>query len=760
MPYFLEPLFGNGGRAAALFYGVAGVLGLVALVIVWQVFAPGPRRRRGLERVRRRLAAGAWQDALERVRKLRKRGSPSGTWSKRLDEAEAACLKAASRQALDNKRFEEALDLLVRVAHLVGEPEEGARMVVQAAMLEEVRRLFAGATLGNTKAVHELIARAVLVQSPCREASFWQALCFLKGGEPDRATQALQTARGTEIRNGSDGNGAAAEPLPVAGPAFIDPPLYLGAVLLRRGLAKEALKYLTEANRVDGNCPIVTLQLGAAMIAAGGDTQGGAGLAARPGPRGLETWAQGPRRAWVEAFPEGRSYVRKLASAYTYVCPLWGSDLSVLVQQGSLALAQGLYRLAAHREAAELFGKVLQNGAPSLAGLRGLGLALARLGKYDEAFKHLRIAHEMEEPKERLTAGYLALCGAKGKPTHPEDKARNVLWAWNLVTRFNAPGDREWVQLVSDLLAEGREANVSLSLDEQLYACEHLSSISATDGQAALAYSELQARYPQVVHPEYAWLYSRSAQQHQAGHAPGLELFARTFTDPEPGASLLCRQALGLGRSGIYVPGAGGPRLAPGHFPPALGADYEARGEELLLARSRRFEEAGKANEALAAAEVLCKLAPQSPRSLDRLAYLYHRQGKLDESVQLLETWAEHHPADPLPRVRCAVLLHQRGLARACQTKLRARWGSVTTAGVPALLFLGPDSACKTALAHGSPEGNGTPGLDAAGLGAADEFLTLCLRDDPKHADALWCLAAVRWLRGDKESLAEPRPPK
>ena len=99
--------------------------------------------------------------------------------------------------------------------------------------------------------------------------------------------------------------------------------------------------------------------------------------------------------------------------SYPFVCPLWGGDLSILRQQGNLALAQGHYKLGAYADAADLFGKVLQNGAPSLIVLRGLGLSLARLGKFDEAFKHLRIAHEMEEPKDRLTASCWRRCAAK-----------------------------------------------------------------------------------------------------------------------------------------------------------------------------------------------------------------------------------------------------------------------------------------------------------------------------------------------------------
>src|SRR5207249_7690313 len=119
---------------------------------------------------------------------------------------------------------------------------------------------------------------------------------------------------------------------------FIDPALYLGAVLLRRGQAKEAMRYLTEANRMDANCPIVTLQLGAAMIAAGGDTSFAVRALQRAlGPRGLGQWHDRPERVWVEGFPEHRSYVRKLAAEFPYTCPLWGSDMAFLLQQGTLA---------------------------------------------------------------------------------------------------------------------------------------------------------------------------------------------------------------------------------------------------------------------------------------------------------------------------------------------------------------------------------------------------------------------------------------
>src|SRR5205823_5122192 len=53
------------------------------------------------------------------------------------------------------------------------------------------------------------------------------------------------------------------------------------------------------------------------------------------------------------------------------------------------------------------------------------------------------------------------------------------------------------------------------------------------------------------------------------------------------------------------------------------------------------------------------------------------------------------------------------------------------------------------------PENNGATPLDGEPLRAAEEFLQQCLLDDPTHGDALWCLAAVRWLRGDLAGVAE-----
>jgi tetratricopeptide (TPR) repeat protein len=767
-----HPLFGI-GAATAIVYGVFAALTLTA-VLFWQVFGRGPRRRRGLERAEGRLAAGTWQDALHRVRKLRNLGRLSAVWTKRFDDLEARCLGRAAQAALENKRYEDALGHLLHKAQLAGQPDTEAKNAVQAVMLEEIRRVFsltslvpgekASAESSNSQPIHDLIARTLLVASPCREASFWQALCFLRNGAEDPAMAALETARTgvgadllwpekTKDAPATNGEPRATSDAGARGAGFVDPPLYLGALLLRQGRARDSLKYLTEANRLAANCPIVTLQLARAMIEAGGDAQVAVRALQRAlGPRGLETWAQEPQRAWVEGLPEGRSYIRNLAAIHRFVCPIWGADLAILMQQGNLALAQGLYKLAAYPEAAELFAKVLQNGAPSLTVLRGLGLALARQGKYDEAFKHLRIAHEMEEPKDRVTAGYLALCGAKGTPTQPEDKARNIRWALNLVSQFNAPGDREWVALVNGLFTDARQESLPLSLDDQLYLCEHLWSVHATDPDAALAYEHMERTYPQGLRPEYAWLYCRASQEHKLRAPPAQKLFERTFGDPEPARAFFAAKAWDWAELEMaYLEQAAA--VAPGQFPAVLGPAYPAVGEKRLLERSQKQEDAGDAEDALATAEALYRLAPHSARACDRLAFLYHRAGHDEQALELLETWCHRDPSDPCPQVRLAVLLHQRGLASASQTRLRTALSLCDGPRRARIAFLGARLALQQALGRGGHENNGAPSAKNEALLAAEEFLHACLRDDPDHADAPWCLAAVRWLCGVKSEL-------
>jgi tetratricopeptide (TPR) repeat protein len=558
---------------------------------------------------------------------------------------------------------------------------------------------------------------------------------------------ALQTARTGEGTLSLTEESPAA-PSAAARATILDPPLYLGAIYLRQGQAKEALRYLTEANRLDGNCPIVTCQLATAMIAAGGDTQ----LAIRAlqrGLRGLGQWRDNPHAAWREALPEQRSYVRKLADKHAFTCPLWGTDLRQIARQGETALGQALYRLGQFKESADIFGKLMQDAAPTLPVLRGYGLALARIGNYDEAFKHLRAAHELDD-KDRLVAGYLALCGAKGKPAQEGDKPRNVLWAIRLVSEFTAPGDAEWANLVSAIFAEARALNLPLERDDQLYLCEHLLSVRAADPQAADSYHHLQASYPQVVTREYAWLYCRAAQQHNVSGAHALELFARTFADPASAREFYEAQGWSFDDvESTYLERAAA--LRPGAFPEALGPSYARRGEELLLARSLRQADAGQLDAARASAHTLLKLSPHNAAAHDRLAMLCHRQQDDAAALEILRSWSVAHPHDPAPVVRQAIVHEQAGDSVRCGEMIRAALALSGGRRRARIALLGARLLLKKSPA---PKSGALPDDVAAVYRQARDLLEDSLSHDPAQADATWLLAAVRYVLGDRAGLA------
>src|SRR5262249_5411313 len=102
---------------------------------------------------------------------------------------------------------------------------------------------------------------------------------------------------------------------------------------------------------------------------------------------------------------------------------------------------------------------------------------------------------------------------------------------------------------------------------------------------------------------------------------------------------------------------------APGQFPEVLGDDYPPRGEAFLLERSNQREQAGQAEPARAAVEVLLKLAPGSVKGHDRLACLHYRGGQRDEAVRLPDSWHRLAPSDHWPLIRQAIIEQERGNA-------------------------------------------------------------------------------------------------
>jgi tetratricopeptide (TPR) repeat protein len=732
-------------------YVVLAALALVLGIAFYFLAFPGPRRWRAFHRAQKLLDAGAWPEALVRVTALRPERR-SAAWRGRLRNLAGECHQRAVDQALKERKFEEALGHAGEAAGLLGLDEAEQRGRVLESMLAEVRRLFAeGTGEKSTRAVLEMIARVAQAAPPPPalppEAEFWRALCEIRLGQHETALATLQRV------------------FEQAGKLVLDPALYLGILLHRLGRPQEALRYLSDANRLDGNCPFITLQMGVSLVASGGDS----GLAVRAlqralGGRGLGMWQvphgsgaaraeEAASRAWVEAFPEARSYVRRLATRYRYTCPLLGSDLSVIVRQGQLALAQACYRQERFAESADLYARLLQDSPPTVLLLRGYGLALARLAQHDQAYKHLRIALEQEEPKDPFTAGYLALCGALGKPTRDEDKPKNILWALRLLARYPVLGDAEWAGLVASVHAEAARVGVTPAVEDQVLLCDGLASVQAVDARAAACYARLAETFPDAVRPVYAWLYARAATLHGVSAPGDLDLFARTFANLAAARAFFEQQKWDLGEvEYTYLERSAGKQ--PGQFPEALGPAYPAQGEAFLLGRSREQEAAGRQGPAQKCVEVLLGLAPESLAAHDRLASLHYRRGEMDRAVELLGSWQRLAPADHWPLVRQAVIEQERGNARRRGEAIDRALGLTRGPLRAAVAFLG----ARLALRPARPAGGNGEQPHPPDLPAAQRLLQECLQEQPDHVEALWCLAAVRSVLGDREALAAQAP--
>ena len=239
---------------SVVLYVLAPLVVVGMLLGLWLAFGADPRRRRAFTAAQNLLEKGKWREALG-VIELQRAGSGTKTdWQQRWQKAAGDCHQAATDQAIKERRYEEALQHALAAGPLLSLAEGDQRTRVVEAMLGEVRRLFSAvAAPEDVENVSKLIARTFQLQPACPEASFWQAFCFIKQGNLDGAQTALMTA------------------YEQSGRQFLDPALYLGALMHQLGKPQEGLRYLAEANRVDATCPFIPWQMGLSMVAAGND---------------------------------------------------------------------------------------------------------------------------------------------------------------------------------------------------------------------------------------------------------------------------------------------------------------------------------------------------------------------------------------------------------------------------------------------------------------------------------------------------------
>lgn len=728
-----------------LLVGILATFGL--LLMVYALLGKGPRIQRGLKQVQQHLDQGDWQKSLEILKVIQSQvgSTPASSfadsprkqaWLEEINKISVKANRMAADEALSTQQFQVALEHFQRVVSIQGKSETEAQERVLETILAEIRRLFAvnEESHETSMAISGLIqeAKKILPDSP--EASFWEALCSIREHDLESALSNLLVIHEQVGKNN------------------LDAALYCGGILHRLGRPQEAVRYLAEANRVNSNCYLVPLQLGLALVAGNGDSSIAIRALQRAlAPGALPAYLGVPQKLWIDTFPENQSFLRKLALKYPYQCPLFGNDLKVIIRQGQLGLAQAYYHQENYQESADLYLKLIGDSPPTIVLLRGLGLSLARLGKYDQAYKHLRAALDSDEKKDPLTAGYLALCGGLGKPSNSSDKPKNILWAIRLLSRYSMPGNQEWATIYNQVFEEARSNQIPLTEDDQVELCNVLSSVKAIDRLAAAAYSHLAETFPHRFSLLYGWLYCQSATVHSLVGPLDLKLFTLIFQEEKQTQTFFEQQRWDIDAvRHRYLERWS--KYNPGRYPDILGPDYSNRGEEFLLHRSNQEELQGKRQAAVETASVLLKLSPQSFKAMDRLACLSYRQGDLIGAVNYLQQWHQLAPRDHWPLVRQAILEQDRGYYGKRHDLIQKAMNLVNGEQQAEVAFLGAGLSLATWIKGWKGEVENE--ITKVSLEQAQVLLEKCLQQNPGHFQGLWMVAAVYSIRGDQNQLS------
>ena len=651
--------------------------------------------------------------ALARIRP--QPNAPVRPWHAEQRQLEIECLHAAAEAALRDRRFADALEHHRAVAHLVGLNESEANRRVVEAMLAEARRLSVAAPDGPTlRALLDLILQR---QSPCPEASFWLGLYHLRHKDTAAGIAALETAHAaTQGRQ-------------------VDPALYLGAAWLREGKPREALRMLAEANRLAPSCPLIAWQLGTALTASGGDAL----LALRALQKataadGLPKYLHAPNRLWADTLPAD-SWIRNLAQRagshrVQFRCPLGLDRVESVLRSAQLALAQAMVVCGRGSDAIPVYLELLRTRG-ELSVRRGLGLALAQAGEWDEALPHLRQAHAAEKPATPETTGALALCLANAAG----NRTSNVRQALALIASLKVRADADWARRAGAVFSAARAAGVPVSADEVAELANVLASTAAADATAAAVY-DLLADVRPAVPVESARLYVRAAQQEGVDLGHDEQLFDLAMTDrPATRDFFDAREWDFDSVEQVYLE-----RWAVRHagtFPTAPGPGYATEAAASLLATARRHAAQNHPDAAREVAELLLRLRPDSGPAYDLLAELAFRRGNHPEAVKSLKCWQEACPNDPVPLARlAAIAANENRPVEAAAIARRALELVRGTVRVPYLLL-----AARLSLAAGKSK-------DALAL--FDE----CLELVPDQPIALAGRAALAWTRSDFPTLA------
>jgi tetratricopeptide (TPR) repeat protein len=673
-------------------------------------------RERSLRQARRELAAGDWQAAFTTAGQLRNPKRPDSRFDQRVQNFEGDCLYCAAELALQGRRYAEALELMRGAGDRLGLPEAEFDKRIEDLLLAELRRRLASDPAANE--IRRLAQEVMRVRAGHPEASFWLGLHHLHAGRTDSAMAVLRDA--------------------LADSEVPDSALYLGAILLKADQAAQAIECLRHAAQIAPDCPTVLAQYGAAIIATNGDAVTAVhALEIATGPEGLSKYARTPTQMWNTL--GSQSWLAALVRKTPVACPLGLDRIEESLATARRFLAVALERSDRASDAAAIYLQAFSAGDHSLDVRKGLGLALARAGSYDEALAHLQAAYERENPPSSSTIGLLALTLSRSTTARTADHVRQVQQALNVLTALDVRDDPEWAGIARDVVEEAKNADVDLTPAHRLALARAFAVADAFDPIALETYDRL-GQDAETIPLEIAAAYVRAAVEFGTCGNNDENLFNRAFRERETLKRLFADRKWDFGKAErLYL--ERWVQRHPGRYPDAPGLLYGAIAERILIDEWRRHVTVGRTEEGRSTLDLAFRLGPTRALTLDRLAEQADRRGDRIDVMQYLETWVKHHPHDPRPLVRRALLDRREGRASEALEQLTDACGIATGPQRGKLLLM----TARIALA-------------AKNYDAAAELFEQARLLAPQDSEPITGLAALALQRRDYDKLASLAP--
>lgn len=673
-------------------------------------------REQGLRNARKELENGDWQAAFTSAGQLRNPKRPDPRFERRIRNFEGDCLYRAAELALQGRRYAEALELMRGAGDRLGLPETEFDKRIEQLLLAELRRRIATDPTANE--IRRLGQEVMRVRPEHPEASFWLGIHHLHAGRKDSAREILHDA----IIDANVPDGA----------------LYLGVLLMQLGEDFDAFQCLRQAAHLAPECPVILAYYGAAIIANNGDAASAVrALEKATSVDGLGKLSRSKEDVWAALGP--KSWMSALSRRASISCPLGLDKIDEMMAMARRSLAVALERCDRATDAASVYYQSFSAGDHSLEVRRGLGLSLARTELYDDALPHLQAAYERENPPSAALIGNLALTLTKVGASKPQDQARNIQQALNVLTAIDVRHDAEWARLARVVVGEAKKADVDLTSAHRLSLARAFAAADARDAIAIETFDRLGAE-ADTLPLDVAAAYVRAAAESNVCGTNDEALFNRAFKEREGLKRHFADHKWDFAAvERLYL--VRWVQRHPGRYPDAPGPLYAAIAERILTDEWRKHMAEGRHEEGRAALDLAFRLGPVRALTLDRLAEQADRRGDREDVLQYLETWAKHHPHDPRPLVRRAMLDRRDGKSVAALERLTDACGIANGTQRSKLLLITVRVA-----------------LEARQFEAAEELFEQARQLAPQDPVPTIGLAAMALKRSDHERLASLAP--